>query len=50
MKAHVGIGGTAAPHYILDTYFVSVRISTGARVILELKEVCLDDAQPAFRL
>ena len=50
MEGRVGIGQTSAPHYILDTYFVTVRLATGATVILKLTEECLDDARKTFRL
>lgn len=46
---HVGIGGVAVSYFLRDLYFVSLRLDTGASVILRLPEKCIDDAPTDFR-
>ena len=47
---HIGIGSINAPAFYQGKYFVSVRLETGAQVILRLPEKCLDEAPAEFRL
>ena len=48
MVGHIGSINT--PAFYQGEYFVSVRLETGATVILRLPERCLDDAPVGFRL
>ena len=50
MVGHIGIGSINAPAFHQGEYFVSVRLETGATVILRLPERCLDEALAEFRL
>ena len=50
MYGHIGIGGISVTHYFLGQYFVTVQLETGATVILQLPEQCLEDAPVGFRL
>ena len=50
MVGHIGIGSINAPAYYQGKYFVSVRLETGANVVLRLPERCLSDAPSSFNL
>ena len=50
MVGHIGIGSISAPSFYQGEYFVTVRLETGAKVILRLQEQCLDEAPAEFRL
>ena len=47
---HIGIGRLNAPAFYEGDYFVSVRLETGATVILRLPEHCIDEAPGELRL
>ena len=50
MYGHIGIGGINATHYFRGEYFVKVLLPTGAKVVLQLPENCLEDAHIEYRL
>ena len=50
MVGHIGIGSINAPSHYRGEYFVTVRLETGATVILKLPETYLDEAPEEFRL
>ena len=50
IHGHIGIGGINAIHYFRGSYFVSIRLPTGAKVVLHLPEDCLEDADSEYRL
>lgn len=50
IHGHIGIGGINATHYFRGSYFVSIRLPTGAKVVLHLPEDCLEDGQTEYRL
>ena len=50
LHGHVGIGGIGARHFFRGRYFVSLRLPTGANVIVQLPERCLDEAPTDYRL
>ena len=50
MYGHIGIGGINATHYFQSEYFVKIHLPTGAKVVLQLPEDCLEDAHPEYRL
>jgi hypothetical protein len=50
MAGHIGIGSINAPAYYQGEYFVTVRLETGAKVVLRLPERCLNDAPSGFHL
>ena len=50
MVGHIGIGSINPPSFYQEEYFVTVRLETGAKVILRLSGRCLDEAPAEFRL
>ena len=50
MVGHIGIGSISAPSFHQGEDFVTVRLETGAKVILRLPEGCLYEAPAGFRL
>ena len=50
MVGHIGIGSISAPAYHQGEYFVTVRLDTGAKVVLRLPERCITDAPSGFHL
>ena len=50
MYGHIGIGGISATHFFLGEYFVKINLPTGAKVVLQLPENCLEDAPTGYRL
>ena len=50
MVGHIDIGNISAPGFYQGEYFATVRLETGAKVMLRLPEKCLDQARAEFRL
>ena len=50
MLGTVGMGGVHAPYYFGGEYFVSIHRDTGAKIIVQLPEHCIDGAPTGFRL
>ena len=50
MAGHIGIGSISAPAFYQGEYFVTIRLETGAPVILRLPEHCIEEAPAEFRL
>ena len=50
MVGHIGIGSINAPLFYQGEYYATVRLETGATVILRLPKTYLDDAPTEFRL
>ena len=50
MVGHIGVGSISAPAYYQGEYFVTIRLETGAKVVLRLPEQCIEEASAEFHL